>query len=39
MVFRELGLVVVTTSSTSVSDERWGYRRQLFDLLAQYILP
>jgi CubicO group peptidase (beta-lactamase class C family) len=39
MVFRELGLVVVTTSSTSVSDERWGYRRQLFDLLEQYILP
>jgi CubicO group peptidase (beta-lactamase class C family) len=39
MVFRELGLVVVTTSSTSVSDERWGYRRQLFDLLEQYIVP
>ena len=39
MVFRDLDLVVVTTSSTSVSDERWGYRRQLFDLLEQYILP
>jgi len=39
MVFRDLGLVVVTTSSTSVSDERWGYRRQLFDLLEQYVLP
>ena len=39
MVFRDLDLVVVTTSSTSVSDERWGYRRQLFDLLEQYIVP
>ena len=39
MVFRELDLVVVVTSSTTVSDERWGYRRQLFDLLEQHVLP
>jgi CubicO group peptidase (beta-lactamase class C family) len=39
LVFRGLDLVVVTTSSTNVSEERWGYRRQLFDLLAQYIVP
>ena len=32
-VFRELDLVVAITSSTDVSDERRGYRRQLFDLL------
>jgi CubicO group peptidase (beta-lactamase class C family) len=39
MVFRELDLVVVATSSTTVSDERRGYRRQLFDLLETHILP
>ncbi len=39
MVFPALDLVVVATSSTSVSDERHGYRRQLFDLLEQYVLP
>jgi CubicO group peptidase (beta-lactamase class C family) len=37
-VFRELDLVVVITSSTVVSDERWGYRRQLFDLLREHVL-
>ena len=38
-VFRDLGLVVAVTSSTAVSDERRGYRRQLFDLLEAHILP
>ena len=38
-VFRELDLVVVATSATTVSDERRGYRRQLFDLLEAHILP
>jgi CubicO group peptidase (beta-lactamase class C family) len=37
-IFRELDLVVVVTSATTVSDERWGYRRQLFDLLETHIL-
>jgi CubicO group peptidase (beta-lactamase class C family) len=39
MVFRDLDLVVAIASSTAVSDERRGYRRQLFDLLEQHILP
>ena len=38
MVFRELDLVVVATSSTTVSEERRGHRRQLFDLLRTHIL-
>ena len=36
--FRNLDLVVAVTSSTDASDERWGYRRQLFDLLETHIL-
>jgi CubicO group peptidase (beta-lactamase class C family) len=39
MVFRELDVVVAITSSTIVSDERRGYRRQLFDLLETHVLP
>ncbi|MGH9160422.1 MAG: serine hydrolase domain-containing protein [Vicinamibacteraceae bacterium] len=39
LVFRELELVVAITSSVDVSDERFGYRRSLFDLLEQHILP
>ena len=39
LVFDELDLVVVVTSATDVSDERRGYRRQLFDLLEQHLLP
>jgi CubicO group peptidase (beta-lactamase class C family) len=39
MVFRDLDLVVVVTSATTVSDERHGYRRQLFDLLESHVLP
>ena len=38
MVFRDLDLVVVATSSTSVNDERFGYRRQLFELIEQQVL-
>lgn len=39
MVFPSLELVVAVTSSTDVSDERRGYRRQLFDLLETHVLP
>jgi CubicO group peptidase (beta-lactamase class C family) len=39
MVFRDLNLVVAVTSATTVSDERRGYRRQLFDLLETHVLP
>jgi CubicO group peptidase (beta-lactamase class C family) len=39
MVFRELDVVVAVTSNPNVSDERRGYRRQLFDLLATQVLP
>ncbi len=39
MVFHDLGLVIVTTSSTAAGDERWGYRRQLLDLIGQHVLP
>lgn len=38
-VFRDLQLVIAVTSATNVSDERRGYRRQLFDLLEIHILP
>lgn len=38
MVFRELDLVVVATSSTAANDERFGYRRQLFDLIETQVL-
>lgn len=37
-VFRDLDLVVVTTSSTTDSEERRGYRRALFDLLERDVL-
>jgi CubicO group peptidase (beta-lactamase class C family) len=37
-VFRELDLVIVSTSSTSVDDERRGHRRMLFDLIEQHII-
>jgi CubicO group peptidase (beta-lactamase class C family) len=39
MFFRDLDLVVVVTSSPDVSDERHGYRRQLFQLLSTQVLP
>lgn len=38
MVFRDLELVVVVTSSTTVSDERRGHRRQLFALIERQVL-
>ncbi len=38
-VFRDLDLVVSVTSSMTASDERWGYRRRLFELLATHVLP
>ena len=38
MVFRDLDLVVVTTSSTTDSEERRGYRRELFQLIERDIL-
>ena len=38
-VFRDLDLVVSVTSSTDASDERWGYRRRLFELLGTHVLP
>jgi CubicO group peptidase (beta-lactamase class C family) len=38
-VFRGHELVVAVTSSTAVSDERWGYRRRLFDLIGTHLLP
>jgi CubicO group peptidase (beta-lactamase class C family) len=37
-VFRDLDLVIAMTSSTTISDERRGYRRQLFDLLEDHVL-
>jgi CubicO group peptidase (beta-lactamase class C family) len=37
MVFRDLDLVIAVTSSTAVSDERRGYRRQLFALVGQVV--
>jgi CubicO group peptidase (beta-lactamase class C family) len=38
MVFRDLDLVVTVTSSTAMSDERWGHRRQLFELIERHVL-
>lgn len=38
MVFRELDLVVVATSSTTVSEERRGHRQQLFELIERQVL-
>ena len=38
MVFRDLRLVVVTTSSTAVSNERHDHRQQVFELVERLIL-
>ena len=38
-VFPALDLVVVTTSTPDVSDERRGHRRLLFDILERHIIP
>ena len=37
-VFDALDLVIAVTSSTTVSDERRGYRRALFDLIETHVL-
>jgi CubicO group peptidase (beta-lactamase class C family) len=37
-VFRDLGLVVVATSSVSADEERRGYRRALFDLIERDVI-
>jgi CubicO group peptidase (beta-lactamase class C family) len=39
IVFRDLELVVVTTSSTVVGDQRRDHRRQIFDIVERLILP
>lgn len=39
LVFRDLDLVVVTTSSPTDSEERRGYRRELFELIERDVLP
>jgi CubicO group peptidase (beta-lactamase class C family) len=38
MIFRDLDLVVVTTSSTEATDERRDHRRQVFELVERLIL-
>ena len=39
LVFRDLRTVVAVTSSTTTSDQRHGYRRQLLDLIGAHVLP
>ena len=39
IVFRDSHLVVVTTSSTEIGDERRDHRRQLFDIIERLVLP
>jgi CubicO group peptidase (beta-lactamase class C family) len=39
IVFRDLNLVVVTTSSTEIGDERRDHRRQIFDIIERLVLP
>jgi CubicO group peptidase (beta-lactamase class C family) len=39
IVFRELDAIVVTTSTTDVSEERRDHRRQIFDIIERLILP
>jgi CubicO group peptidase (beta-lactamase class C family) len=38
-LFRDLDLVVVTTSAHDVSDDRRDHRRMIFDILEQQIVP
>ena len=38
LVFQDLDLVVVATSSTDVSDERWDYRQRLLALIAEHVI-
>jgi hypothetical protein len=37
-VFPELDLVMVTTSSADVSDERRGHRRTVFEILDELVV-
>jgi CubicO group peptidase (beta-lactamase class C family) len=37
-VLPDLDLVIVTTSSTTVSDERRGHRRTIFDLVERFVI-
>jgi CubicO group peptidase (beta-lactamase class C family) len=39
IVFRQLNLIVVTTSSTEVGNERRDHRRQIFDIIERLVLP
>ena len=39
IIFRDSNLVVVTTSSTEVGDERRDHRRQIFDIIERLVLP
>jgi CubicO group peptidase (beta-lactamase class C family) len=38
-VFRDLDLIVVTTSVATIGDERRDHRRMLFDILERHIVP
>ena len=38
-LFRDLDLVVVTTSAAGISDEQRGHRRTIFDLLERLVVP
>jgi CubicO group peptidase (beta-lactamase class C family) len=39
LLFRDLDLVIVTTSATTVSEDRRDYRQAIFDLIQTHILP
>ena len=39
LIFKRLNLVIVTTSSTTVSEDRRDHRRSIFDLIQTHILP
>jgi CubicO group peptidase (beta-lactamase class C family) len=39
MVFRDLDLVIVTTSATTATADRHDHRRQIFDIVERHILP
>ena len=39
ILFRELNLIVVTTSSTEVGDARRDHRRQIFDIVERLVIP
>ena len=39
LIFRGLNLVIVTTSSTSISEDRRDHRRAIFDLIENHVLP